>query len=159
MEVLRNGKFTININAKTLARGLRRTASNPRDSFGMINLSSLIGKDSVLQTIPELSALITTEITDSFPYPQLFVLANYILICDSTKIYEYDGSLNLKYTVAEAGLTWKVVDYIEYLLLTNGVITVVRNASSGTYSEETTIPTAKVMANYNGQLFLGGISS
>lgn len=157
MEVLRNGKFSITLQSKDLARGLRRSSSNPRDRHGMTSLSGMVAKDGVLQALDELSRIDTDVITDGFPYPQLFVLSNYILICSATKIYDYSsGSLVLKYTAGAVGSTWKCIDFIEYLILTNDSVVVVREAHTGNFVETSTIPDASAICNYNGQIFVGG---
>jgi len=153
MEVLRDGKFTITIGSDKLSRGLRKKSSQPRDVHYMENLSGLVSKDGVLQAQSTLSRIDTSIITDDFPYPQIFVLADLILVCGETKIYEYDGSMNLKLTTT-AGNVWKVVDFISYLYLSNGKVAVIRNASDGSY-EVSDLPIANAMCNYNGQVIIG----
>lgn len=156
MEVLRNGKFTINLSNKDLAKGLKKNNKLARDRHGMTELTGLISKDDVITAMDQLIRIDTNIITDGFPYPQLFILSNYILICGSTKIYDYSsGSLILVATVT-AGNTWKVVDFIEYLILTNGVVNVVRSASDGTFNISTDFPEANAICNYNGQVLIGG---
>ena len=157
MEVLRNGKFTITLGSRDLARGLRKKSKNPRDVHAMTTLTGLVSKDGVLTAMNTPTRIDTSVITDTFPYPQIFVLSNYILICDSTKIYTYNGSsMTLVYTASQAGSTWKCIDFIEFLLMTNNDIVVQRSASSGTFTEVTDIPEASALCNYNGQVLLGG---
>lgn len=155
MEVLRNGKFTVTLSSRDLSRGLRRQAVNVRDKHAMTSMAGLIGKDDVLQALDQLSRIDTDVIGDSFPYPQLFVLSNYILICSATKIYDYtSGSLVLKLTVS-AGSTWKVIDFLEYLVLTNGDITVIRTATTGEFTIDSNLPEGSAICNYNGQVMIG----
>lgn len=156
MEVLRDGKFTVTLSNKDLAKGLRKNDKLSRDRHGMIEMTGLVSQDDVITALDELSRIDTDVITDSFPYPQLFILSNYILICSSTKIYDYSsGSLELKITTT-AGSTWKVIDFIEYLVLTNGIVNVIRTASSGVFSVTTDFPEANAICNYNGQVLIGG---
>lgn len=156
MEVLRNGKFTITLSNKDLARGLRKNENLSRDRHGMTEMTGLISRDNVITALDQLSRINTDIITDGFPYPQLFVLSNYILICGSTKIYDYSsGSLVLVATVS-AGSTWKVIDFIEYLVLTNGVVNVIRDAANGVFSVSTDFPEANAICNYKGQVLIGG---
>jgi len=156
METLRNGKFSITLGSKDLQRGLRKKVSNPRDVHGMTVLSGLVSQDGILSALDDLSRIDSSIITDSFPYPQLFVLANYTLVCSSTKIYEYVGGILTEKLTVVAASTWKVVDYIEYIVLTNGSQVVTRDAMSGTYAVSAVIPAANAVCNYNGQLVIGG---
>ena len=156
-EVLRNGKFSITLTSNVLTRGLRKRANNPRDSFFMSELEGLIGHDGVLTAQDVLSRIDTSVITDPFPYPQIFILSNYVLVCDSTKIYDYSsGSLVLAYTASQAGSTWKAIDFIEYIVMTNNDITVIRTATTGAFTENTSLPEASAICNYNNQVLIGG---
>jgi len=155
MEVMKNGKFSITISSDELATGLRKVDSNQRNNFSMTVLSGMVGKDKALRSLTQMARIDTDVITDNFPYPQLFILSNHILVCGRTKIYEYVGdSLSLKITVA-MGLTWRVLDFVDYICLSNGVVTVVRDSQTGTYSEVTTLPTFGAACDFNGQVMLG----
>jgi len=154
MEVIRNGKFNIILSSKDLSKGLRKESSSVRDVPGMSDMSGLVSQDGVLQAMEQLSRINTDIITDDFPYPQIFILSNHILICGETKIYEYDGSLELKLTTS-AGSTWKVVDFIDYIYLSNGKVAVIRDAGSDKYSVSSDLPIANAMCNYNGQVIIG----
>lgn len=93
-------------------------------------------------------------IADGFPYPQLFVFINHIIICGETGIFEWDGStLTRKITVA-AGGTWDAVDFVDYIYMSNGKVAVIRNANTGIYSTTTDLPIFSGAANYNGQVFI-----
>jgi len=156
MEVLRNGKFTITLNNKSLARGLRKNNRLPRDNHGMTEMTGLISQDDVVTALDQLSRIDTDVISDGFPYPQLFVLSNYILICSATKIYDYSSeSLVLKLTVS-AGKTWKVIDFIEYLVMTNDDVTVIRTADTGEFTVNSSLSASSAICNYNGQVIIGG---
>ncbi len=155
MEVLRNGKFSLTLSGKSLARGLKKNENIVRDKHAMVAMTGLISKDDVLQAMKQLSRIDTDVIGDAFPYPQLFVLSNHIIICSATKIYDYtSGALVLKLTVS-ANNTWKLVDFIEYIYMSNGDTNVIRTASTGEFTVTTDLPTASAMCNYNGQVLIG----
>ncbi|MBE9570040.1 MAG: hypothetical protein IMF11_05410, partial [Proteobacteria bacterium] len=93
-----------------------------------------MGKDNVLQTLEELTRIATTAITDAFPYPQLFTFTNLIIVCSSTKIYEWvGGSLVEKLTVT-AGSLWSAVDLYDFIYMSNGNVAVLRDPGSKVYS-------------------------
>jgi hypothetical protein len=160
MEVLRNGKFSEVLDFADLAKGLRRTENDPRNRPGFEDLNGLIGKDGNLVTLPVLTRLATTVITDAFPYPQIFNLRRYILVCGSTKIYEFDGTtMTLKITASVAGQTWSVLDYFDHIYLSNGSVVIIRDSQTNAYSESTSLPTALAACDYNGQAMLGGFGA
>jgi hypothetical protein len=95
-------------------------------------------------------------ITDAFPYPQIFVLTNMIIVCSSTKIYEWvNNALVLKLTVT-GGSTWNIVDFYDYVYMSNGKVAVKRDAGTKAYSLTTALPIAMGMCNFNGQVLIGG---
>lgn len=155
MEILRNGKFTINLRAKDLAKGLRPYEDIPKNEHYMTDLSGLVAQDGMLKSLDTMTRIDTSVITDSFPYPQLFVLANRILVCGETKIYEYNGSLTLKITASSSGDIWKAVDFFDYIYLTNGSVVIIRDSKDGTWAESTDYPVASAVCNFNGQVLLG----
>jgi len=157
MKIAKDGTFSITLSSEQLAAGLRPAASNPRNSSYMTELVGMVGRDKVLQTLEDLSELDTTGIiNDGFPYPQLFILSKHTLVCGETKIYEYlDGSLILQITASAAGGTWRILDYVNYLCMSNGSVTIVRNPQTGVFSETTALPSFNAACDYNGQAFLG----
>lgn len=93
---------------------------------------------------------------DTFPYPQLFVGTNHIIVCYQTQIYEWvSGTLVLKITASVAGSTWTCVESHDYIYLSNGQVSIERNPQSNAYAETTLIPTAMSSCNFNGQVLLG----
>ena len=96
-------------------------------------------------------------IADGFPYPQIFVFTNMIIVCSATKIYEWvAGALVLKLTVT-TGDTWSCVDFHDYIYMSNGVVAVIRDAMDKTYKVVTDLPVAKAICNFNGQVVVGGL--
>lgn len=154
MNVSRGGKFSHVIGPEKLSKGLRRSKRDPRNSGFLTICHGALGRDGVLQILDELTRL-NVSIDEGFPFPQLFVFTNVIIVCGQTKIYEWDGSsLSLKLTVV-AGFAWKAVDFFDYVYMSNGKVAVVRDSGSETYSETTDLPTARTICNFNGQVLIG----
>jgi hypothetical protein len=108
-----------------------------------------------LQSIEQITQLNTSSLGCTFPYPQLIITSNVILVCTPTAIYEVIGnSLILKIQDLTAGLTWSVIDSKEYLYLTNGYISVERNPFTKEYATNTNIPAGSALCNYNGQVIV-----
>lgn len=154
MNVSKGGRFSHIIGPEKLSKGLRRSKRDPRNSGFLTTCQGALGRDGVLQILDELTRL-DAAIDEGFPFPQLFVFTNVIIICGQTKIYEWDGSsLSLKLTVT-SGFVWKAVDFFDYVYLSNGQVAVVRDSGSKTYSETTDLPTARAVCNFNGQVLVG----
>ena len=148
--------FSITIDSSKLSRGFRPSKRMPRNSGFLVECAGGVGRDGVLQCLDELTQLATDTITDSFPYPQLFLFTNFIIVCSQTKIYEYvSGALVPKLTVA-AGSTWSAVDLYDHIYMSNGKIAVVRSVADKTYSETTELPIAMTICNFQGQVLIGG---
>lgn len=147
--------FSINIDTSKLSRGLRPSKRLPRNSGYLVECSGAVGKDNVLQTLEELTRIATAAITDTFPYPQIFVFTNLIIVCSSTKIYELvNGSLVEKLTVT-AGSTWSAVDLYDFIYMSNGNVAVLRDPGSKVYSITTDQPKAMSICNFQGQILVG----
>lgn len=154
MEVFKNGKFSHIITGSKLSKGLRTNKRQARNNDMLVTCVGAVGRDNVLQVLEELSRVDTSVITDSFPYPQLFVLVRHVIICSQTKIYELvSGSLVEKISVT-AGSTWRVVDFLDWLYFSNGKVSVERNPQTLEYALST-LPLATAMCNYNGQIIIG----
>ena len=102
----------------------------------------------------------------AFPYPQIFVFSDCIIVCGPTEIYEYIKSndyyipniFSLKlYDIPEYS-TWEAVDFKTYIYLTNGKMVVTKSATTGEYSLKfgrDSLPAALSVCNYQGQVLLG----
>ena len=159
MEILRDGTFSFNIEGASLARGMRPSKRSPRNAKYLVQCIGAVGLDNVLQVIDDLETdrVDTALIADPFPYPQIFIGTNLILVCGQSSIYELEaGVLVLKIVVA-AGSLWSVVDFFDYLYMSNGTVAVIRDPTSKLYSLSTTLPTAEAICNFNGQVIIGGI--
>jgi hypothetical protein len=154
MKVGRNGKFSLTISGEKLSKGLRTSKRNKRNDHSLTVLSGSVGQDEVLAVLEELDRIDTSELAVEFPYPQLFVLINYILVCTATNIYEYsNGVLTSKLNV-EPGDPWRVLDFYDYIYMSNAVISVTRDAITREYSLSD-LPPANAMCNFNGQVLIG----
>ena len=156
MHITRDGGFTFEIDSEDLSKGLRPSKHSPRNEKFLTECTGAIGYEKSLQAIEDMSDLLvdTSLITDGFPYPQIFVFTRHIIICGETNIYELvGGSLNLKITVA-ACIRWSAVDFHEFIYLSNGAVSVIRNASNGIYSLSS-LPTNSTICNFNGQVMIG----
>jgi len=156
MEVLRNGKFSFVFTQDQLTRGIRSEKNSRRNAGSFSTVQGMIGKDGALESLPNLSSIDTSVITDGFPYPQLFVFTKHILVYGETEIYEYDsvGGLTLKYT-ANAGSTWKAVDFFDYIVMSNEKDVIVRDPDSTNYSADSSLDVFAAICNYNGQVMIG----
>lgn len=162
MKIMPNGYFSANLDSSDLAQGLRPTKRLPRNNGYMITCIGAVGRDKVLQVIDDLTRLDTSIITDGFPYPQIFVLSNMTIVCGSIRIYELvDSALVLKLTLDEAnvGSTWTVVDFFDYVYMSNAKVTVIRGDEEKTYTKSTELPIAMSICNFKGQVLLGAPSS
>src|SRR4030067_85186 len=158
MEVLRDGTFTFRVDSGELARGLRPSKRSPRNTKFMIQCVGAVGLDNVLQVIDDLeNNRIDTiaTILDAFPYPQVFVFTNLILICGRQDIYEYDGTLTHVLGPITAGQLWSAVDFFRFIYMTNGAVSVLRDPDSGAYSTTAIQPVANTICNFNGQVIIG----
>lgn len=156
MEVDKYGNFSETIAPSKLKQGLRPSKRAARDSHYLVEADGVVGKDGVLSALEALTRMATTGITDAFPFPQIFICTNVIIVCSLLKIYEWvSGALVLKYTAAEPAGTWTVVDYYDYIYLSNGKIAVIRDAGSKVYALDATQPHSTVACNYNGQMIIG----
>lgn len=155
----RGGGFTLSIESEQLSKGLRPSKRLQRDSNFLTVCNGAVGRDGVLCTIDQLTRMVTDVIVDGFPYPQVFVLTSMIIVCGLTKIYELvEGVLIEKLTVT-AGNTWSLVDFNDYVYMSNGMVAVTRSAADKTYSLSTTLPVANAICNNNGQIIIGGLTT
>lgn len=148
-------EFSFTIESKDLSRGLRPSKRNPRNSRFLVECACAVGRDGVLSALDEITRLATSAITDGFPYPQIFVFTNMIIICGQTKIYEWVSGALVEKLAVTAGSTWTALDFFSYIYLSNGKVAVVRNALDKTYSETTDLPTCMSACNFKGQVIIG----
>lgn len=148
-------EFSITISAQELVKGLRPSKRAVRDSKFLVESKGAVGRDGVLAALDSLSRIATTVITDAFPFPQIFVFTNVIIVCSRTTIYEWVAGSLVSKLVTTAGSTWTAEDFYNYIYLSNGKVAVVRDPDLKTYSTVTTVPTASSICNFNGQVIIG----
>ena len=162
MKILTNGHFSFTVGREELAKGLRNTNKVPRDKFTLESLSGMVGVDGELSSIPPISlsdvmanALV---IKDDFPFPQLFILDNQILICNRSSILELVGeTLTLKISIVNPSQElWSADSSCGFIYLSNGEYSIVRDPNTGTYSLSTA-PVCSAICNFNGQIICGNI--
>lgn len=160
--VRRDGKFSFTIGPKELSRGVRPKEGMHRDNKYLVYCSGIVGKNGTLATLDPYETQFPS-ITDAFPYPQVFKLTNFTLLCGKRYIWEVpngatlDDAVNVFYC-STIGNLWSVLDYHDYLYLSNGRVNIVRDPATGNYAYDMTIPTAIAACNYNGQALIGGIN-
>lgn len=160
MDILGDGSFTLKLGTEELAQGLRNTKRNPRNNKRLVECKGAVGLDGVLQVLSDLTddVIDTSVITDSFPFPQVFVFTNVIIVCGMKKIYEYvAGSLTLVITASLGADLWSAVDFHNFVYMSNGQVAIQRRAEDGVYEEITTQPVANAICNYNGQVLIGAV--
>jgi len=152
MEILRNGKFSLPIRNTDLKMGLRKLKTNLVNEHSLIECNGAVGMEGVLQRLSELVR--TYELDAEFPYPQIFVETNVIIVCTKYYVYEVQGGeLILKHSVV-GGSTWSLISSHDFVYMSNGAVSVVRDPITKQYSE-VDVPTAMAICNYNGQILIG----
>lgn len=152
MEILRNGKFSLPIRSADLKKGLRKLKTNLVNEHSLIECNGAVGIEGVLQKLQDLVR--TYELDSEFPFPQIFVETNLILVCTRNYIYEVQsGNLILKYS-ANSGSTWSLISSHDFVYMSNGVVSIIRDPVTKKYSAAN-VPTAMAICNYNGQIIIG----
>jgi hypothetical protein len=147
--------FSMFLDSKDVSKGLRPSSRSPRNTEFDIVCSGVIGRDGVLARQESMTRIDTSVITDAFPYPQIFVFPELIIIFGSTKIYEYNGTtLTLKLTVT-AGNLWSCVAKGLYAYMSNGVVSVERSPESGVYALASDVPIVESICDFNNQIIVG----
>jgi hypothetical protein len=147
------GRFSLKIEAKDLAGGLRPSKRNPRNRPYLVTCKGAVGRDGVLQVLDQLTRLDTSAIKEAFPFPQIFFYNEAIVVCFSSAIYEWDGGLTSKIAGLTRGSTWEAAD--DFILLTNGKVSVWKNPMTREYETIATLPHGTALSNFNGQIFVG----
>jgi hypothetical protein len=154
LEVDYNDRFKLVIGAEDLL-GLRPSKRVVRNKGGLVVCEGAVGRDGALQALDELTRIATTEITDGFPYPQIFVFIDVIIVCGLTTIYEWVSSALVSKLVTTAGDPWSAVDFHKFIYLSNSKVAVVRDVGDGTYATTANLPIASSICDLNGQIIIG----
>ena len=129
---------------------------NIRNSLFLTESLGAFPYQGVLITSENFSAnqIDASALACTFPFPQIFVLSEVILICTPTAIYEYPDLTTPKISGLTTGTLWSVADYKRFILLTNSQVVVKKDSGTGLYSIDTTRPAGTCIADFNGQMFL-----
>lgn len=141
-----------------LALGLRHNSYNAKNEQALIRSDNAFYENGVLRNTDEITTIDLTTLDCEFPFPQIFQLKRFSLICTPTDIYRLDGvTLTWVYSALE-GSTWSIADFDTFLVLTNGRVLVTLDPVSGVWNEyfECSIPHCICVCDLNGQLLVGG---
>ena len=108
----------------------------------------------MLSRLETISQMDLSDITDGFPYPQVFVLPNITIVCGRTNIYEWVSELLVLKLTVDAGIRWSVIAFADYIYMTNSTVSVVRDSNSKEYSLSE-LPAGSCLCDFNGQVFIG----
>lgn len=146
-------KFTIG--SDLLSKGLRPTNKIPRNNGYLVTCLGAVGISGVLRVIDSLSRINTDDIQDNFPFPQIFVFQNMIIVCGKSIIYEWVNEELVEKIKVPEGSTWTAVDFFNYAYMSNGKVAVIRDSQSFQYSISNILPVATAICNFNGQVIIG----
>lgn len=93
---------------------------------------------------------------------QIFVTYKEIYVLTSTQIYKVSGSSLISVsTTTTAGGLWSCADFREYIVFTNGLVTAIRNITTGVFAFDagTILPISGCCCNYRGILMLGALTN
>ena len=138
--------------------GLRHEAENPRNEEALVLSEGAFYNKGEVVNVTDLSTIDFSALGCSWPFPQMFQLMEYTLVCTPTLIHTYEGgSLTLVYT-AEEGSTWTVADFHRFIVMTNGRELLMHWPDTGRWSKylDCAVPYCLCLCEVNGQLFVGG---
>lgn len=146
------------VELKELHKGLRVSQRNPTNSVSLVVSKGCAPREGVLSTLDQLQQLDTSVLGEvSFPFPQMFVCLSALIVCTQTEIFELlSGTLTSKLSGITPGSTWELVDFYDFIYLTNGIVAVTRDPATHVYAVSSTLPYGSAVCNYNGQVMIGG---
>ena len=151
--------FSVTIDNKIIGKGLTSN-NNIRNNPMLVESIGAMPYNNVIQSVEEFTRVDTSGLAAQiFPYPQLFVLGDIIVVCTAQQIYEYDATgdtFTSKISGLSLGNTWDLVDFKSFILLMNGVVAVTKDPETGDYAVDSTLPPGNCICNFNGQVLLGG---
>ena len=140
---------------EVLSKGLSLN-NNPRNNPMLVESIGAFVHEKALQSVGQFTIMsLPAGITFVFPYPQLKVLSDLILLCNDNQIWEWNGSVWVsKISGLSVGTTWTHVDRKQYVILSNMRVTVERSPVTLAYSVNGDLPFGSY-GDYNGQLSVG----
>ena len=100
-----------------LKAGLRPSSHYPVNAPGASNLFNFVVREHGLEPFTAPTG-ITTGLTFSWPFQQVFIGYKYRILADSTNIYQLNSSWTktLKVTASSAGYAWDFVDFGDHFV-------------------------------------------
>lgn len=153
---------------ETLQGGLAQN-KNLRNQPFLVESYGAVPFEKALVSVKEFDQIDISSLgTLTFPYPQLFVFSDVIVVCTPTDIYEYENNvLTHKIGPVTEGIPWSALDFKTYLFLTNGQVAVEKSPYAGqeyyvnalkqnvVMGLEEALPFAACACDFNGRVFLG----
>ncbi len=144
-------------------KGLRPFEKMPKNSKTLVECFNLVPRSEGLTERISIVAAVTGIVTDH-PWPQVFLGTKHWVCCTRDKIYTVNSDWTLTqqldlgvyyntFPSAPKG-TWHFADFFDYVVLTNGGVTVVYNPDGARweYNDGVKIPTLGSVLNFNGQI-------
>jgi len=157
MRIFNNGYFALEFGKGDLAKGLKPKGSVARNEKFLETIQGGYVHDGALQSLDLLDRTPISTEAYAFPWPQLLVLTNHVLLCGPKKIYRLeDNAWALKITASLDGGLWTCAAFDNYLYLSNGKVVIVRSCF-GVWVETTELPKALALCNFNGQAIAGSV--
>lgn len=105
---------------------------------------------------------VATGFSESWPFPQIFWNNKIKILATKSQIYTIDDDyVATPVKETSEGGDWELVDYYDYVVLTNGSDIYYRDVDTGVFSRyppDDDIPLFRTCCNFRGQAFIGNIS-
>ena len=153
-------KHIIYSHAKGVALGLRPSSRLAQSTPALTQCVGVFPDQQALNAHEgfNLQDIASSIETCSFPFPQMYVGDMFVLIFTPTRVYEYaGGTITEKLSGLTTGNRWEVVDFQNFMMATNGVVTITRSPTTHTWSVNSTLPQGTTMCEVNGQVIIGGV--
>jgi hypothetical protein len=147
---------------KGMQRGLRPDKSNPFNNEFLTECFNLKGTSLGIVSYKELINPFSATVT--WPFPQFFAGMTQGILCSGNEVFTVgsDYSLITKASCDQSTL-WSMADFGSYVVLTNGLVMIISDPTTGIFTVHTTapsdIPICSSVCNFKGQLVGGGILS
>ena len=150
-----------------ITQGLRKHSDGPFNSEALTECFNVIPRVQGLVPAPTIIGSLV-GISADYPFPQIFFGFRHWVCCTRDKVYTINGDYTVtlqldlsvyynSFPTAPQGV-WRMADFHDYVVLTNGGVTINYDPVSGIweYNDVATMPTLGTVCNYNGQLVGSG---
>lgn len=155
-------QFEVYLEAKELL-GLGVDENSPLNSPGLLECYNLMPTSQGLETVVPLQLPVDNIVFDR-PFPQIFFGKSYRILATRTAVYTLVGGFDIELSLypITPGRQWDLVDYWNYILMTNGnrLVYTDTTTSPPTWTSASSLPTtplSSTMCDFKGQLILGDI--